>query len=178
MSTIRFKKDSRSNAADDGGRSFVQERVLNDPARRSALRERLNSDLLPKLPEIPGFHTCWLSTANKQDSIRNRTFIGYVPVVDEDIPEEEREMWSGLKLNSGEFSGLISVNEMVAYKLPNEIYHELMMINHHDKPLEEEEALVLRSKQMAETLESSGSRMEVGDGMKLDRPVKRASFAA
>ncbi len=170
---------ARSSRATDTGRSIIQERILNDPARRSALREQLNSDLLPNLPEIPGFHACWLSTTNKSDTIRHRTRLGYVPIDPEtDIPAGEKEMWRDLTLTSGEHVGLISVNEMVAYKVPLEIYNEIMTINHHERPLEDEEALIRNQEALAEDLEARGSRLEAGDGMKVDRPIKRPSFAA
>jgi hypothetical protein len=181
----RLKFTSASRATDDAGRSFTEGRIHSDPARRAALREQLNADLLPKLPEIPGFHTCWLSTTNKNDTIRHRVRLGYVPVDPEkDIPAGERDMWKDLKLSSGDMAGLISVNEMIAYKVPTEIYEEIMLINHYERPLEDEEAMKQRDAAMAEELGARGSRLispdELGEGEsgRSDRPLKRPTFAA
>lgn len=93
--------------------------------------------VLPQCPKIPGYHTCWLSTTNQYDTIPARMRWGYVPVTAEDIP-------NGYKISNiktGEYSGLLGVNEMVLFKIPETAYQKIMKIMHHDRPNGEEDRL-------------------------------------
>ena len=62
--------------------------------------------------------------------------LGYEPVKASEVPGMEN-----LAMRSGEWKGFISANEMLLFKLPNEIYQEIMAEVHHYQPLEQEEAI-------------------------------------
>jgi hypothetical protein len=103
--------------------------------RLDAFRDKWQNSALPDIPQnaIPGFHLCWLSTTNQYDSIDKRLALGYEPV-------KAAELGKGFealgKMNSGKFEGCVSCNEMVLFKLPEEIYQEVMRMLHLEDPLE------------------------------------------
>ena len=85
---------------------------------------------------MDGWHLCWLSTTNSYDSIDKRMRLGYVPVKADELPGYE-----DYRVKSGEHVGFISCNEMLLFKLPMDIYQEVMTYHHHDKPREEAEKI-------------------------------------
>ncbi len=103
--------------------------------RLEAFRDKWANSALPELPRdaIPGFHLCWLSTTNQYDSIDKRLALGYEPV-------KAAELGNGFeslgKMSSGKFEGCVSCNEMVLFKIPEEIYQEVMRMLHLEDPLE------------------------------------------
>lgn len=103
---------------------------------RENFRNEWSASALPTPPAIQGFHLCWLSTTNSYDPIHKRMRIGYEPVSMAEVPGFEH-----YKMNGGEFDGLVGCNEMVLFKLPMELYNEMMSYYHHEKPLEDEIAL-------------------------------------
>lgn len=117
--------------------------------RRQKFRNEWTQEALPTPPAIPGYHLCWLSTTSSYDSIQKRIRIGYEPVKADEVAG-----FDTYRMKSGEFEGFVSVNEMVLFKLPNEIYNELMQELHHHAPNDEEGKL-------AETL-TQGERDSTG----------------
>ena len=103
--------------------------------RLEAFRDKWANSALPEISKdaIPGFHLCWLSTTNQYDSIDKRLALGYEPV-------KAAELGKGFealgKMSSGKFEGCVSCNEMVLFKLPEEIYQEVMRMLHLEDPLE------------------------------------------
>ena len=89
---------------------------------------------------MDGWHLCWLSTTNSYDSIDKRMRLGYVPVKADELPGYE-----DYRVKSGEHVGYISCNEMLLFKLPMDIYQEVMLYQHHEKPREEAEKTVIAS---------------------------------
>ena len=68
----RLKKEQlsvsrRDRAMDD--RQATENRELSDDERLEMFRMQLYNDALPNIPDIPGFHVCWLTTTNKNDTI-------------------------------------------------------------------------------------------------------------
>lgn len=100
------------------------------------IRDEFRQEALPSPPEIPGWHTCWLSTTSTYDPISKRQRLGYVPVAPEELRGFKVE-----KAGSGEFQGAVTCNEMVLFKIPQEVYEMIMREFHHDQPLREEERL-------------------------------------
>jgi hypothetical protein len=125
-----------SRADEDDERTLNDGTGLTADERQAMIRSEFSQEALPSVPQMPGWHLCWLSTTNSYDPIHKRMRIGYRPVKASDVPGYE-----SLSMNSGEFSGCISCNEMVLFKLPEKIYQEVMAVFHHKMPLEEEEAL-------------------------------------
>lgn len=131
-------RGSRTNADtdrenDDGG-------VLSAADRKRMLRQTWVHEVLPTPPEIPGYHCCWLSTTNQSDSIFSRQKIGYVPVK----LSEVSGFGNTMKIDGGEYDGCVAVNEMILFKVPMQIYQDLMTISHHDMPAENEHAIYER----------------------------------
>lgn len=137
----RKLSDSRldSKARRDRGLDSVKSadsRQLNDGQRLDEFRKSLYQSVLPNLPKIKGWHVVWLTTNNPGDSIQSRMRLGYVPIKPREVPGFE-----SLSLKSGEYVGLIGVNEMVAFKLPLHLYQMYMTEAHHTSPQHEEEKL-------------------------------------
>jgi hypothetical protein len=136
--TPRFKKSldegRRDRASED--RDVTQNRKVNESDRLEMLRKSFFQSALPDLPKIPGYHVCWLTTTNPRDSIASRIRLGYEPVRQEDVPG-----WEYASVKTGEYAGCIGVNEMLAFKIPEELYRDYMEEWHHRQPREEEERL-------------------------------------
>jgi len=83
-------------------------------------------------------------------------------------------------LKTGEYAGCIGINEMVAVKLPLELYERYMYEAHHRQPLEEEEKLEA-ARQNAEMAVAASARhpvsLEVEEGSdELGRAPEPPSF--
>ena len=123
--------DVRANrAASD--RSHTQNREETDAVRREerlAILRDVNVKL-PVIPEIPGYHTIWLTTNNQSDSLDWRMRVGYELIKPEELP--------GFCLptqQSGQVtSDRIMINEMVDAKIKTELAEEAMQMFHHDMP--------------------------------------------
>ena len=101
--------------------------------RQQLIRSEFQQEALPSAPAIPGFHTCWLSTTSSYDPIHKRMRMGYTPVSADDVPGMEAS-----RMKSGEFAGMITCNEMALFKIPTEVYLEIMNEFHHNIPMESE----------------------------------------
>ena len=121
----RASEDVRRQDADGTGTTVSE--------RRQLFRNEWTQEALPTPPEIPGYHLCWLSTTNSYDPIHKRIRMGYEPVRVEEIPGFEH-----LKIKSGEYEGYVSINEMLLFKVPNDVYQAIMEEFHHYAPLDEE----------------------------------------
>ena len=135
----RLKKDAGVTAVRGGRTDADSDRVNKDGTattvaeRRAMLRDNWGQTVLPQAPEISGFHTCWLSTTSSVDPIYKRLQMGYQLVKQSEITNIGNQ-----RITSGEFEGCIAINEMLLAKIPDEIYQEIMLINHYERPLEEE----------------------------------------
>lgn len=127
-------RDNRSS--EDVRRQDADGTVLTASERRRLFRNEWSQEALPTPPEIAGYHLCWLSTTNSYDPIHKRIRMGYTPVMSNEIAGFEH-----FKMKSGEYEGYVAVNEMLLFKIPNEIYQSIMEEIHHFAPLEEEEKL-------------------------------------
>ena len=115
MTDERLKKSAgqtRENRAMTD-RASSQNRAISDDERVEMFRQQFHQSSLPDLPKIDGWHLCWLTTTNPRDSIQMRIRLGYEPVKPEDVPG-----WEYATLKTGDWTGFIGVNEMLAFKLP------------------------------------------------------------
>lgn len=126
-------------------RELTEDRELTDEERLDALRMQAFQSHLPNLPQIPGYHVCWLTTTNPRDPIFGRVRLGYEPIKSEDVPGFEHAT-----LKSGEWEGCIGVNEMVAFKIPLHLYEMYMTEVHHTAPQGEEEKIHSAMQEAAE----------------------------
>ncbi len=158
----RLKKElgvsRQSRAAED--RPVTENREISEDERLEMFRMNLYNDALPSIPDIPGYHVCWLTTTNKNDTIQMRLRLGYELIRGDDVPGMEL-----VTQKTGEYAGCVAVNEMIAAKLPLSLYYRYMQEAHHDAPLREEDKLAETAEIMREQAERSGSRLLEGDGM-------------
>ena len=141
-------------------RQVLENREVTDDDRLEMFRAQLFNDALPDLPNIPGYHMCWLTTTNPRDPIHRRIQLGYEPIKASEVPGME---FASVK--TGEWSGMIGVNEMIAFKLPEALYQRFMQEAHHDAPLREENKLAETAEIMRQQAEGSGSTLFEGDGL-------------
>jgi hypothetical protein len=175
MSDERLKKvlgEGRENRlAYD--RAATESRELSDDARVEMFRQQFIQAALPDLPKIPGYHTCWLTTTNPRDSIQSRIRLGYEPIKPEEVPGREY-----VSIKTGEWTGFVGVNEMLAFKLPMSLYHRYMNEAHHDAPAREDEKLTAVLDSIKESAEAAGGRIVEGDGISSlrENAGRRSSF--
>jgi len=158
----RLKKELGDSRRTRGhtDRLATENRAYTEDERLEMFRMQLYNDRLPNLPEIPGYHVCWLTTSNSGDTIQSRSRMGYELIRAEDVP--------GMDLiiqKTGDYVGCVMVNEMIAAKLPTSLYLRYMQEAHHDAPLREEEKLEDTAQLMRDQAERSGGRLIESDAM-------------
>jgi hypothetical protein len=158
----RLKKELGDSRRTRGhtDRLATENRAYTEDERLEMFRMQLYNDRLPNLPDIPGYHVCWLTTANTGDTIQSRSRMGYELIRAEDVP--------GMDLiiqKTGDYVGCVMVNEMIAAKLPTSLYLRYMQEAHHDAPLREEEKLEDTAQLMRDQSERSGGRLIESDAM-------------
>lgn len=162
--------DRRSRESDD--RLVAENRTLSEDERVEMFRQQHFNDVLPNLPDIPGYHVCWLSTTHQADTIPRRMRLGYEPVRIDEAPDLR---FANQK--TGEYAGMIAVNEMVAFKVPESLYLRYMEIAHHDEPNRQVEAIISEQDRLREQAERAGAAVEEGDGnAALRRGPSRGEF--
>jgi hypothetical protein len=157
----------------DADRDAPENMFVSSDERRKMWKDEWTQEALPKIPEIPGWHLCWLSTTNSYDSIDKRMRLGYVPVKAEEITGFEN-----LRVKAGEHVGFIACNEMLLYKLPMDLYQDVMAQMHHEAPLEEANKIRVQAEAI-HGRDSSGKRLGQveGEGIgDLDKPMPAPIF--
>ena len=81
----RLKKSLNANGRQDrsngeASHSAPEDKFISAQERKKMWSEEWTQSALPKLPNMDGWHPCWLSTTNSYDSIDKRIRLGYVPV--------------------------------------------------------------------------------------------------
>jgi hypothetical protein len=152
----RYKKSLNAGGREDrsngeAGRQAPEDKFISAQERRKMWSEEWTQSALPKLPNMDGWHLCWLSTTNSYDSIDKRIRLGYVPVKSEELPGYE-----DYRVKSGEHVGYISCNEMLLFKLPMDIFQEVMTYNHHERPREEAEKVKVQMENLQGGRDSAG----------------------
>jgi hypothetical protein len=137
-------------------------------------KDEWTQSALPNVPEQKGWHHCWLSTTNSYDSIDKRIRLGYVPVKADELPEFENH-----RVKAGEHVGFIACNEMLLYKIPMDVYQEVMAHFHHDEPLEQANKIKMQAEQQVGR-DSTGKKLGMveGEGLgEIDKPIPAPHFA-
>ena len=148
-----------SRSSQDLSRAAPEEAFISKQERRKMWSDEWTQSALPKVPEIPGWHLCWLSTTNGYDSIDKRMRLGYVPVKAEELPG-----FDNYRVKAGEDIGFIACNEMRLYKLPMEVYQEVMTQMHHEAPMEEADKVQVQIEQLQGNRDSSGRSLGSVEG--------------
>lgn len=159
-SRLSVRREERRDDRRAEDRSVTENREVSEDDRLEMFRMQLHNDALPDLPDLPGYHVCWLTTTNTRDSIHRRMQLGYEPVRPDEVPGME---YASQK--TGEWAGFIAVNEMLAFKLPQSLYERFMQEAHHDAPMREEDKLAEVADSIREQAERSGSTTYEGDGI-------------
>jgi hypothetical protein len=154
----RLKKDltaggRESRASQDSRRDSSTEMLASTKERRRMFRSEWVQESLPSPPPIPGFHVCWLSTTNGYDPIHKRLRMGYTAVKIEEVPGFEN-----YKVKAGEHEGFVACNEMLLYKIPEDIYQEIMAELHHYAPQDEADKIRIQAEQVQGS-DSNGKRL-------------------
>ena len=166
MANTRIKRDLEDRLIDRV--EEVKDRMAaEDPNMKSkreraeAFRDKWQNSALPDIPggTIPGFHLCWLSTTNNYDSIDKRMALGYEPVKAAELGKGFESLG---KMSSGKFEGCVSCNEMVLFKLPEEIYQEVMRMLHLEDPLEHQRNITANVRSNAQDGKGGRSILEGG----------------
>jgi len=134
---------------------------LSDEERAALFFGALSQSALPDLPEIPGYHTCWLTTTHQSDTLAKRRRLGYTLIHADELGAE----WRSMGVGSGEHAGCVMCNEMIAAKIPRRLFNYLMQQAHHFAPLAEEEKIRAAIDQAKDALEDRGSYLQEGDAM-------------
>ena len=145
-----LKAGRENRGVEDHTRGAPEDNFALSEERRKMFRSEWLQEALPTPPEIPGYHLCWLSSSNQYDPIHKRMRLGYEPVKADELPGFEH-----LKVKAGEHVGFVACNEMLLYKLPMDIYQQLMTELHHNAPLEEQEKIKVQQDRKSTRLNSS-----------------------
>jgi hypothetical protein len=141
--------------------------------RIKMIRAEWAQDVLPTPPKSDDWHYCWLSTTNPADPIYKRMQKGYEPVKAFEVPG-----FAQYTMKEGEFVGCVSCNEMLLFKIPVELYQEIMKIFHYERPMEEEELLRANTVEKLQTQDSSGHDLGEIEGYEtLARKVRPPQFS-
>lgn len=157
---------------EDTVRAPADAKFASSQERRRAWSEEWTQSALPKLPDIDGWHFCWLSTTNTYDSIDKRMRLGYVPVKADELPG-----YDTYRIKSGEHAGFISCNEMMLYKLPMEVYQDVMALLHFDRPHDEAEKVRIKLEDLQGQRDSAGKALLRKEGDGLDNISKHPTQA-
>jgi hypothetical protein len=165
-------RENRGSTADKS-RAAPEDGFVSSEERRRMFRSEWVQEALPTPPEIPGFHLCWLSSTNQYDPIHKRLRMGYTPVKAEELPG-----FDNYRVKAGEHEGFVACNEMILYKMPDEIYQEIMAEMHHYAPMEEQEKIKVQQDQLLNAKDSNGKRLGQieGDGMEFDLSKRAPQF--
>jgi len=143
-----------TRASEDASRAAPEGKFMSAQERRKMWSDEWTQSALPKVPELAGWHLCWLSTTNSYDSIDKRLRLGYVPVMADEFPG-----FDNYRVKAGEQTGFIACNEMILYKLPMEIYQEAMLQMHHELPMDEADKVRLQVEQLQGNRDSNGKSL-------------------
>ena len=148
-------RTNRSSA--DQNRTDKDGTAFSASEKRTNFRDEWTATALPTPPAIAGYHLCWLSTSNSYDPIHKRIRMGYEPVKIEDVPGFE-----SYKMKSGEWEGFVACNEMLLFKVPEDLYKDMMNYFHHEKPMEEESMIRAKPELQDSNVRSAGNQEDDG----------------
>ena len=148
-----------TRASEDHSRLPAEESFASTQDIDQMWSDEWTQTALPKVPDIPGWHLCWLSTTNSYDTIDKRIRLGYVPVLADELPG-----YDNYRVKAGEHVGHISCNEMLLFKIPMDLYQKVMTHFHYQKPMEATQAIMERMEELQQGVDSSGHRLLKTEG--------------
>jgi len=175
----RLKKNLNAGGRENRGsldtiREAPEDKMASSEERRKMWKDEWTQSALPTVPDIKGWHVCWLSTTNSYDTIDTRIRLGYVPVKADELPEMRNN-----RVKAGEHEGYVACNEMLLYKIKMDLYQEVMAHFHHDAPQEEANKIRLQAEQNVGRDSRGRSLGQIeGDGLNdIDKPIPAPHFA-
>ena len=164
--------ESRKNRTEqDGSRAAPEENFPIVRERRRA-RNEFQQTVLPSVPDIPGFHLCWLATNSQYDPIHRRFSLGYTPVRSDEMPGYDM-----YKVKEGDQSGHIMCNEMLLCKMPMDDYQDIMLEHHHYQPMDEADKIRVDQEQLVSQRDRSGKAMgSIEGGLPDESSIKLPHF--
>ena len=176
MNDDRLKKDSTAGreprSTQDKLRAAPEENFPVARERRRA-RNEFQQTVLPSIPDIPGFHLCWLATNSQYDPIHRRFSLGYAPVRADEMPGYDM-----YKVKEGDQSGHIMCNEMLLCKMPMDIYQDIMLEHHHYQPMDEADKIRVDQEQLVSQRDRSGKAAgSIEGGLPDESSVKLPHFS-
>jgi hypothetical protein len=146
-------------SAQDLSRAAPEEKFVSAQERRKMWSDEWTQSALPKLPEMKGWHLCWLSTTNSYDSLDKRIRLGYVPVQADEFPG-----FDNYRVKAGEHVGFVACNEMILCKIPEDVYQDIMLQMHHEAPMEEADKIRVQIENLQGSRDSSGKSLGQVEG--------------
>jgi hypothetical protein len=146
-------------SAQDLSRAAPEEKFVSAQERRKMWSDEWTQSALPKLPEMKGWHLCWLSTTNSYDSLDKRIRLGYVPVKADEFPG-----FDNYRVKAGEHVGFVACNEMILCKIPEDIYQDIMLQMHHEAPMDEADKIRVQIENLQGSRDSSGKSLGQVEG--------------
>lgn len=169
--TSKDRAEQRAENRESSDRATTENRQAMDPDRLEAFRQGFAAELLPNIPNIEGYHVCWLTTTNARDPVYRRLSLGYELIKQSEVP--------GLPPTQieGTYKDCIIVGEMIAAKLPLELYKLYMTEVHHTQPLAEEGKLRSVIDTIQQEAEAKKAKLVVEEGSReLGRRAPKAKF--
>lgn len=166
----------RGDLASQDAQRTTEDGLISDEEFSRLLNSEFDQTALPRPPEMPGWHLCWLTTTSSYDTLQKRQRLGYMPVRSAELPGFDPTNGKGLVGHDG----FVTCNEMILCKIRKQLHEKIMDHFHHKVPMQEESSIFDRMKQ-AETQDSAGRQLvqTEGDGFNdLEESVKRAAKAA
>lgn len=158
-SRMEFDEHAMDERAHDG-RETDEDRETWEDERLHLFLDTQHQTVLPSLPDQDGYHLCWLSTTNPRDTIPYRLSIGYQLIRLKDQPN-----WAGVNQGSSNYADYVTVQEMIAARIPYPLWQKLMRAVHHSMPLREESGLKARTDNIREQADRQGAYVtDIGDG--------------
>ena len=168
----RSAGESRSNRTEQDASRAAPEESFPVARERRRARNEFQQTVLPSIPDIPGFHLCWLATNSQYDPIHRRFSLGYAPVRADEMPGYDM-----YKVKDGDQSGHIMCNEMLLCKMPMDIYQDIMLEHHHYQPMDEADKIKVQQEQLVGQRDRSGKAMgSIEGGLPDESNVKLPHF--
>ena len=156
------KSRSRRGKQADSDARTSDGTVMTPAERRAMLRSEWTQSALPNAPDIPGFHTCWLSTNSSYDPLHKRLKLGYQLVRRDEVKHFSID--PNLTNKSKDYQEYVTCVEMILAKIDMDTYHEVMQMFHHDMPLEQEASIRRQQETVEEQHGMNAPVTEIGDG--------------
>jgi hypothetical protein len=168
----RSAGETRQNRTEqDASRAAPEENFPVAHERRRA-RNEFQQTVLPSIPDIPGYHLCWLATNSQYDPIHRRFTLGYTPVRSDEMPGYDM-----YKVKEGDQSGHIMCNEMLLCKMPMDVYQDIMLEHHHYQPMDEAEKIKVQQEQLVNQRDRTGKAMgSIEGGLPDESNVRLPTF--